>query len=108
METQRGQLVEILSDIPTATILATANHQIVLYDGQAAAFIERVGVARLKASVFDYLEKWLHSGCSGSDGCPGQLAPEDYLTSHCGRIYSGHIPGFGAGSGSTLMVEPLK
>ena len=57
LERQRDQLLPVLSDLPVAVIVATQDHQIVLYDGQAACLMEREAPARLRGSVFDYLEE---------------------------------------------------
>ncbi|MFX0544059.1 exonuclease domain-containing protein [Roseovarius sp. S1116L3] len=103
---QRDQLVEILSDIPIATILISADHRIVLYDGQAAAMMERVGAARLKASIFDYLDKTsiLTALDQMNDAKVSYL--EIAVTTHSGDMYSGHIRTFD--TGYTLMLEPLE
>jgi DNA polymerase-3 subunit epsilon len=108
LQTQRDQLVDILSDIPIATILATADHQIVLYDGQAAALMERVGMARLKTSVFDYLDETaiLNALDQLDSTASGRL--EIAVKSRCGVVYAGHIRQFGGGTGYTLMLEPLE
>ncbi len=104
---QRQQLLQILSDIPIAVIVANANHQIVLYDGQAATLMEAESPARLKGSVFDYLE-----------GAPVEQALETLarenrqrialtLRGHSGAVYTGHLRRFGDNAGYTLMLEPL-
>lgn len=107
LTSQRDQLVKILSDIPIATILATDDHQIVLYDGQAASLMERVAPARLKTSVFDYLEKGsiLDALAQMKNGDAARLSIA--VTGHCGTVYSGHIRSFGSDTGYTLMLEPL-
>lgn len=105
---QRDRLVEILSDVPVATFLATATHQLVLYDGQAAALMERVGAARLKTSLFDYFnEVAIHNTLaqmrkSGTDRMPISVV------SKCDRVYSGHIRTFQPDAGYTLMLKPLE
>lgn len=108
LRAQRDQLLQILSDLPVATILATADHQIALYDGQAAALMERVGAARLKTSVFDYLEK------ASIIKAVSQLNDTDtsrvsvVAKAHCGEVYSGYVRSFGASDGYTLMLEALQ
>lgn len=108
MATQRDQLVEILSDIPIATLLATAEHQVVLYDGQAAALMESVRPARLKTSVFDYLEDASILTALAQMADTETSRQEISVRSLCGKIYSGHIRAFEAGGGYTLMLQPLE
>ncbi len=108
VKTQRDQLVQILSDIPVATILVSADHRIVLYDGQAAALMERVGTARLKTSVFDYLER--SSILKALEQLEITHAHRQKITvkALCGRDYSGHIREFGTDAGYTLLLEPIE
>lgn len=105
---QRDRLVDILSDIPVATFLATSDHQIVMYDGQAAALMERVGTARLKTSLFDYLDRTaiLESLAQMKDAGTDRM-PITAL-SRCDRVYSGTIRTFEPDAGYTLMLEPLE
>lgn len=106
--TQRDRLVQILSDIPVATFLATADHQIVLYDGQAAALMEKVGTARLKTSLFDYLDDALIKTALAQMQSTGADRMEISVVSRCDTVYSGHIRTFGTDAGYTLMLEPLE
>ncbi|MGB3244090.1 MAG: exonuclease domain-containing protein [Sulfitobacter sp.] len=105
MTTQRNQLVEILSDIPIATILVSSTHQIVLYDGQAATLLESVGHARLNTCVFDYFEdSEILKALAQLDGVETSKL-RFTVTALTGKEYSGHIRQFGAGGGYTLMLE---
>jgi DNA polymerase-3 subunit epsilon len=106
LELQRDQLVGILSDIPVATILVSADHQIVLYDGQAAALMERDGIAKLKTSVFDYIEKSavLTALEQLNDGDAVRMPIT--VSGHCGDVHTGFIRSFGPDKGYTLMLEP--
>ncbi|WP_319823429.1 3'-5' exonuclease [Thalassovita sp.] len=54
---ERDRLTALLTEIPVATVLVSPRHQIVLYDGQAAAVLAQIHTPRLNASIFDYLEK---------------------------------------------------
>lgn len=105
---QRDRLVEILSDIPVATFLATADHQIVLYDGQAAALMERVGTARLKTSLFDYLDQASILNTLSQMQSTGTDRMKITAVSRCDRVYSGYIRTFEPDAGYTLMLEPLE
>lgn len=107
LEREKQQLIQILSDIPVATIVATADHQIVLYDGQAASMMEAEAPARLNGSVFDYFDRT--SVLRALDQIEQQGTPRRtvILTGRSGTIYSGHIRQFGTKNGYTLMLEPL-
>ena len=107
LEREKQQLLQILSDIPVATIVATPTHQIVLYDGQAAAMMQVEAPARLNGSVFDYFDKT--SIMQALDQIAQQGTPRQsvLLTAHSGAVYAGHVRHFGAQVGYTLMLEPL-
>lgn len=105
---QRDSLVKILSDIPVATFLTTANHQIALYDGQAAALMERVGTARLNASLFDYFEEASILSALSDMRSAGQDRMNITAVSRCDRVYTGYIRTFAPDAGYTLMLEPLE
>lgn len=106
-ERQRQQLLRILSDIPVAVIVANADHQIVLYDGQAADLLEVEAPARLNASVFDYLERDAVEKALTTIAAHESGRMEIALKGHSGAVYSGHIRLFGDQAGYTLMLEPL-
>ncbi|EPX80611.1 3'-5' exonuclease [Litoreibacter arenae] len=108
LKRQRQQLLQILSDIPIAVIVAKTDHQIVLYDGQAAALMEKEAPARLDGSVFDYLER------EGIERALEQVKQHEArrieiaLKGHSGALYSGHIRLLGERGDYTLMLEPLS
>lgn len=107
LEQHRAQLLRILSDIPVAMIVATADHQIVLYDGQAADLMEREAPARLNASVFDYLEEDAIHTTLARMRADGIERREITIKGCSGAIYTGHIRRFDAEAGYVLMLEPL-
>ncbi len=107
LEAQRAQLLQILSDIPVAVIVARQDHSIVLYDGQAADLMERECPARLNGSVFDYLdESSIHQALKALNEHEG-ARQEIGIKGRSGAIYKGHIRQFGDNAGYTLMLEPL-
>lgn len=108
VKAQRDRLVKILSDIPVATFLATANHQIALYDGQAAAMMEKVGAARLKTSLFDYLDETTIRTALDEMKSNRTDRMEITVLSRCDKVYSGHIRTFEPDAGYTVMLEPLE
>ena len=56
LQAEKDRLISLLTEVPVAMIVANANHQIVLYDGQAAEALAQVAPPRLNASLFDYFE----------------------------------------------------
>jgi DNA polymerase-3 subunit epsilon len=108
LEAQRAQLLQILSDLPMAVIVARQDHQIVLYDGQAADLMERECPARLGGSVFDYLNR--ASITEALATLDDRQAQRKAITvKGCsGALYNGHIRQFGGNAGYTLMLETLS
>ncbi|MFK7744853.1 MAG: exonuclease domain-containing protein [Roseobacter sp.] len=107
LEAQRSQLLQILSDIPIAVIVARQDHQIILYDGQAAELMERECPARLNGSVFDYLDEPSIKRALDSLSQQNAMRIEIAISGRSGAIYKGHMRRFGANVGYTLMLEPL-
>ncbi|WP_299620496.1 3'-5' exonuclease [uncultured Tateyamaria sp.] len=107
LERQRAQLLRILSDMPVAVIVASQDHQIVLYDGQAADLMEAEAPARLNCSVFDYLAEAPLRDLIAQMRGQGASRREIALTGRSGAVYSGHIRLFDNDGGYTLMLEPL-
>ena len=107
LERQRAQLLQILSDILVAVIVATQNHQIVLYDGQAADLMEREAPVRLNGSVFDYLDENTIRAALAKMDADGAERREAVIKARSGALYSGHLRRFDAEGGYTLMLEPL-
>ncbi|MEM9578626.1 MAG: 3'-5' exonuclease [Pseudomonadota bacterium] len=107
LRAQRAQLLQILSDIPVAVIVARQDHQIVLYDGQAAELMERECPARLNGPVSDYLETGAITEALKVLKDHGANRQEVNVKGRSGAVYSGHIRLFGEDAGYTLMLEPL-
>lgn len=55
LSAERDRLTALLTEIPVAMILVNPQHQIVLYDGQAAEALASVAPPRMGADVSDYL-----------------------------------------------------
>ncbi|MEM6565600.1 MAG: exonuclease domain-containing protein [Pseudomonadota bacterium] len=108
LETQHAHLLQILSDIPIAVIVARQDHQIVLYDGQAADLMERECPARLNGSVFDYLKKVSIDYALEILDQHDAKRIEISLESCSGAIYRGHVRRLDGQAGYTLMLEPLS
>ncbi len=104
---QNAQLLRILSDIPIAVIVATNDHQIVLYDGQAADLMEREAPARLNASLFEYLDRDTLLDALAQMRAKGAKRREIAISGLSRTLYSGHVRLFGDGQGYTLMLAPL-
>jgi DNA polymerase-3 subunit epsilon len=107
LQRQCAQLLRILSDVPIAVILARTDHQIVLYDGQAAELMEREAPIRLDASVFDYLDDTAIINALADLQANDMRRQEIAVRGRSGALYSGHIRRFRSGEGYTLMLEPL-
>ncbi|MBW4708192.1 3'-5' exonuclease [Roseobacter sp. YSTF-M11] len=107
LEHQRAQLLRILSDIPVAVIVASPDHQIVLYDGQAADLMAREAPLRLNGSVFDYLDEAALRDVLAKMHSDGAERRAVAIKGRSGAMYSGHLRRFDAGGGYTLMLEPL-
>ncbi len=107
LEQQRAQILRILSDIPVAVIVATQDHQIVLYDGQAADLMEQEAPARLNGSVCDYLDEPTLSAALTSMRADGNKRQAITIRGKSGASYSGHIRIFDDTEAYTLMLEPL-
>ncbi|SNR60027.1 3'-5' exonuclease [Puniceibacterium sediminis] len=56
LESDKAQLIRLISEIPGAILVINTADQIVLYDSQAADLLARLGVPRLNAPLGDYLE----------------------------------------------------
>lgn len=107
LKRQRAQLLRILSDIPVAVIVMRADHQIVLYDGQAAELMEGEAPVRLNGSVFDYLDATFIQQTLAEMRAEDQPRREVAITGNSGAVYTGHLRLFGADEGYCLMLEPL-
>lgn len=57
LELEKERLTKLLTEIPLAMILVNSNHQIVLYDGQAAAVLAQIQAPRLNTDIFDYFDR---------------------------------------------------
>lgn len=57
LQREKDQLTALLTEIPMAMILVNAQHQIVLYDGQAAAVLAQIHTPRLNAHIYDYFDR---------------------------------------------------
>lgn len=108
LKQERAQLLQILSDIPVAVIVATAQQKIALYDGQAADLMENEAPARLNGSVFDYLDEGTVVRSLASLKSKGKSRETITVKGVSGTQYSGHLRLFPDEAGYTLMLEPLK
>lgn len=107
LEQHRAQLLEVLSDIPVAVIVVTQNHQVVLYDGQAADLMEREAPARLNSSVFDYLDEASVRDALAKMQTDAVQRRAVVVKACSGALYSGYIRRFDGEAGYTLMLEAL-
>jgi DNA polymerase-3 subunit epsilon len=87
--------------------VATQDHQIVLYDGQAADLMEQEAPARLNGSVCDYLDEPTLSAALTSMRADGSKRQAITIKGKSGARSSGHIRIFDDTEAYTLMLEPL-
>ncbi|MEM7488392.1 MAG: 3'-5' exonuclease [Pseudomonadota bacterium] len=101
------QLLQVLSDVPAAVLLLTREHQIALYDGQAAALMAAEAPLRLNGSLFDYLEDQPIRDVVADlrESGPGRRAIT--VTGRRSGVYSGHIRLLPERDCYALMLEPL-
>ncbi|WP_299352705.1 exonuclease domain-containing protein [uncultured Shimia sp.] len=100
LASEKERLTALLTEIPVAMILVSPNHQIVLYDGQAAEALSQIHTPRLNASVFDYFkEKSLKAAykkliTTGMDVSFIAEGTENKLTFDARLKPLGHAPGY--------------
>lgn len=100
LASEKDRLTALLTEIPVAMILVSPNHQIVLYDGQAAEALGQIHTPRLNASVFDYFkEKSLKAAykkliTTGMDVSFTAEGVENKLTFDARLKPLGHAPGY--------------
>ncbi|MEM8850132.1 MAG: 3'-5' exonuclease [Pseudomonadota bacterium] len=107
LKRHRAQLLQILSDIPLAILVMTRDHQIVLYDGQAADLMAAEAQMRLNGSIFDYIEQGTVLDALARMADQARARQPITVTGLSGSVYSGHIRVFGETTGYTLILEPL-
>jgi DNA polymerase-3 subunit epsilon len=107
LELERTQLLRILSDLPVAVIVVTQDHQIALYDGQAAELLEHEAPIRLNGSIFDYLDEAMIRTTLAEMKTEDILRRDITINGTADGIYSGHLRTFGLDTGYSLMLEPL-
>jgi DNA polymerase-3 subunit epsilon len=103
---QRDRLVRVLSDIPLAVMLANPKGRLALYDGQAAAVLEKVAPPRLDAPLSDWFEaEPLEAALARARDDGGRV--QVGLPSRAGEMLSGHMRVLEDGCW-TLILEPLE
>lgn len=97
---EKDRLTALLTEVPVAMIVVSPAHQIVLYDGQAAAVLGQIHAPRLNASIFDYLheESLLNAykklKISGKEVSFEARGTEGKLTFDARLKPLGHAPGY--------------
>ncbi|WP_037257983.1 3'-5' exonuclease [Roseivivax halodurans] len=74
LEAERARLTALLTEIPVATLLVSADDRIVLYDGQAAEILAQVAPPRLGSAMTDYFEPTELEAMRGKVAKTGQPA----------------------------------
>lgn len=97
---EKAQLTALLSEIPVAMVLVNANHQIVLYDSQAAAVLAQIAHPRLNAALTDYIDAQALTAayttlCKTGQDVPCTLSAVDGSQSYAARLKPlGAAPGY--------------
>ncbi|WP_368184288.1 exonuclease domain-containing protein [Aestuariibius sp. HNIBRBA575] len=109
---EKEKLAEILTGIPTAVMIISPAHLLVLYDGQAAEMLAAEAPARLNASLFEYLDQ--ESVAFALEELEnGDMARHAVsISTVSGKVYTGYIRSMGQGAdganaGYMLMLDPL-
>lgn len=100
LEAEKAQLAALLTEIPVAMVMVSPAHQIMLYDGQAAAVLAQIAPPRLNAALGDYLNAdellKIHDKMarSGFESC-GQVSAVNGAQRYDLRLRPlGHAPGY--------------
>jgi DNA polymerase-3 subunit epsilon len=102
---QRDRLVRLLSDIPLAVMLLNPQGRLALYDGQAAAVLEKVAPPRLGARLSNWFEPGPLDAALADARADGGRIPVG-LPTKGGEMLSGHLRVLQDGC-ATLILEPL-
>ncbi len=107
LEAERRNLVEILSEIPVAILVADAEHRLLLYDRQSVHALAGVATLVLGRSVFDYLaEESIREVLARLDAAPERhFADVDLPTADGSCTLRARVQRTGPGRGYTLAIE---
>lgn len=104
LEDEKARLTALLTEIPVATMLVNARHQIVLYDGQAAEVLASQAAPRLNAPLGDYFDQSALEAASAKMQRAGREVTLS-LPGHDGKqSYDARLRPM-AGGGYLLMVD---
>lgn len=102
---ERDRLTALLTEIPVATVVVNPGHQIVLYDGQAAAVLAQVHTPRLNAMIFDYFEKPALEAAWAKMSKQGKEVSFSANGAECEQTYDLRMKPLEQGSGYLLLID---
>ena len=107
LEAERRNLVEILSEIPVAILVADAEHRLLLYDRQSVHALAGVATLVLGRSLFDYLaEAPIREVLACLDAAPERhFADADLPTADGTATLRARVRRTGPDRGYTLAIE---
>lgn len=105
LEAEKTRLAALLTEVPLATVLLTPQHQIVLYDGQAAGMLAQVAHPRLNASLFDYLDQVAVESAHARLVKTGQEVAFTAAGADGAQRYAARMKPLGAAPGYLLILD---
>lgn len=105
LEAEKSRLAALLTDIPIATVMAGPAHQIVLYDGQAAALLAQEAPPRLNAPLSDYLDRTGLEAAYGRLVRSGMEVQAEVKNASGSKVYDVRLKPLGGAPGYIILFE---
>ncbi|MEX0303547.1 MAG: exonuclease domain-containing protein [Leisingera sp.] len=105
LEAEKTRLAALLSDIPIATVMASPSHQIVLYDGQAAAVLAQEAPPRLNAPLSGYLDMTGLEAAYGRLRRSGMEVKADVKSASGSQVFELRLKPLGGAPGYIILFE---
>ncbi|MBY6065898.1 3'-5' exonuclease [Leisingera aquaemixtae] len=105
LEAEKARLAALLTDIPIATVMASPAHQIVLYDGQAAAVLAEEAPPRLNAPLSDYLDLTGLEAAYGRLIRTGMEVQAEVKSASGAQVYDLRLKPLGGAPGYIILFE---
>ncbi|UWQ51236.1 3'-5' exonuclease [Leisingera caerulea] len=105
LEAEKARLAALLTDIPIATVMASPSHQIVLYDGQAAAVLAQEAPPRLNAPLSDYLDQTGLEAAYGRLVRSGMEVQAEVKSASGSQVFDLRLKPLGGAPGYIILFE---
>lgn len=105
LNADKARLTALLSEIPVAMVLVNPQHQIVLYDSQAAGVLSQISPPRLNASIFEYFEEEPFRKAHNRMVETGQEQEFSDRSTHSGFHFDVRIKPLDSGDGYMLVID---